>query len=188
MAKAKDPLRKLQKETSGEHELFLEFIKVRDISKLSDITGVAEAALRMISGKNDWEDRAFRKEAELVQLEVKEAEIVQSDEYLKADMKDRHRVLCQQLEYVVQKGVQYYARYMNDLDQAQKEDLPQPKRPPITLDSLTRCADQVIKLSRLTEGEATNINEQKKTVDYSKLSIDELKQLKALQLAAKNKE
>lgn len=185
----KNPIRKIAKETKGEHELFLKFLEHRDIKKLSDDTGVAESALNMIKSKGDWEERAFAKEAELVGLHVKEAEIISTEEFLKSNMRDRHRVLCEQLEWVVDKGIKYYARYMNDLALSQKDDLPQPKRPPITLDSLTRCADQVIKLSRLTEGEASSITEVKKQVDYSKLSITDLKELKRLKdMAHQSKE
>jgi hypothetical protein len=187
MTKRNNPLHKTMRETSSEHQLFTRFLECPDIEKLSDLTGVQESVLIMIAKKNDWEERKFASEAAQVGLQVTEAELIPTEEFLKSDMRTRHRQLCHQLEWIAQKGVSYYGRYMAGLEAAEKAGEEQPKRPPISLDSLTKFVEATVRLSRLTEGEASSITETKTTVDYSKLSVEELKELKRLNDLSKKK-
>lgn len=179
------PWDKQVREKPEEFKYFHSYLvsKERRLDKLSQELNLQESYLKDLSRKNRWDERVAA--YDVSQLEVTTAlsvELLSSKESNVAHMTEKHLYIAQSAQEVGMVAL----KYLHECIKSQNSD--EPKKPIITGEQIIKILDFGSRLERLTLGEATAITETKKTVDYSKLSNEELALFKQLAEKSRNKE
>ena len=177
----KSPWEKKRKENAHAFDLFEHYLHSEQRS-LEATAAHYSTELEYVSKlykENDWESRALAYEHDRINREI-DIQILRPEDVTMLDMHEKHFKIAEYAENIAIKGLYFIDQYITDAQAAKQSNLEPPKPPPLTAEQVLKVADFATKLKRLTLGAAGTITEHKTTVDYSRLSDDELKKLKEL--------
>lgn len=134
--------------------------------------------------ENQWEARALSYDKHILNKEIG-VEIIEPEKLTNPLMRERHLKIANLAENYAAMGLYLWNAYLADSKVCKEKGLEIPEPPLATMDQIIRAADFGTRLARLTMEMPSTITENRKQLDYSKLSVDELQQLR--QLASKTK-
>lgn len=168
-------------ENDGTYKIFEQYLvsEPRSVENLADKLQLNIDYVRKLAIEYQWDARTLAYDGEQLNLDIS-AEIIEPKEITIKEMREKHLKIADLAENIAVKGFYFLDRYINDTELAKQNGTELPKSPPLQAKEIIQIAEYGAKLKRLTLGEVSNISEKRTKIDYSKLSDDELKQLKQL--------
>lgn len=177
----KTPWNKRSAESAHAFDLFEHFLhsENRSLEATSQYYKVDLPYVQNLYKDYNWESRALAYDHNKLNEEI-DIQVLDPEELTREDMHEKHFKIAEYAENIAIKGFYILDKYINEAEVARQQGQDAPKAPPLTAEQIIKVADFATKLKRLTLGEAGSITEHKSSMDYSKLSMDELKKLKEL--------